>query len=85
MQELKFSTAPSIKLIVDGKEYLLKKPTVGQVRKMEHSQKESANNFEAVLDCLAECGLPKGVAESLQMEELNELMETMIPVAKKKA
>jgi hypothetical protein len=83
MQELNFSTGPALKVVVDGNEYAVKKPTVGQVRKLEQAQKNGAD-YDAVLECLDACGMPKAVAEGLQLEQLTALMEALVPASKKK-
>lgn len=80
MQELKFSTAPTLLVVIDAKNYTLRKPNIGQVKRME----QAGASYEAVLACLEECGLPKAAAETLSLDDMNELMENLVPASKKK-
>jgi hypothetical protein len=85
MQELKFSTTPTLKVIVDGVDYMVRKPSVGLVKEMEREQREKgdAAGYDAVLNAIEKCGLPRVMAESLPIEALNELIEALIPTKKK--
>jgi hypothetical protein len=86
MEELKLDGPKQIKLIVDGKEYILSQPTVGAVRRMNRSLSEAKTDEEKLevnLQFLVASGLPEEVLDALAVSELELVSDILTDVKKK--
>jgi hypothetical protein len=85
MQEVTLSCGPKIKLIREGKEYLLRKPKIKECLVLEAAVKsdDPEQTTNAMITFIADCGLPKEIVEDLDLEELEEVRAVLMP--KKKA
>lgn len=70
-----------IKLELDGKDYFLHKPNYAEMKAFEKERKLLENNAEDVSDLvirfLEKSGLPKDVAESLEVEMISQLIDAL--------
>jgi hypothetical protein len=83
MQELKLSKG-AVKVIWEGTEYVLYKPTLGRAIELESKidgQKE--NKISDLVDFIAEAGMPKEVVLQLDADNLMAIVEAMMPTKKK--
>lgn len=88
MEEIKVQApAQSLKVIFEEKEYLLTKPSLGESRALRKAMKDVEGdadaNIEIVLKFLETRGLPIEVAEKLDMDCLEQVVEKLN--AKKKS
>lgn len=86
MSELKFERRV-LKLDLYGESYNVAFPTKKQGTKLAEKAKDAENGddkgAEAVIDLLAELGLPKEKSEEMEIEHLTELVEMLFPSKKK--
>lgn len=64
-----------------GEVHELRFPSVKTAIEFEKQFKDESIN--AVLNLLENCGLPKNVSEELDLEQLRELVDTLVAVKKK--
>ena len=85
MQELTLTKGPGIKVNLDSGEYKMRKPTIGEQRNLITRLKTDANDsIDILVELLEACGMPADVATSLENEQLELLVQTLIPAIKKK-
>lgn len=81
MEELKLESPGKIKVVFEGKDYVLSKPTLGASRNFSKSFKAAGEDGAAQIDALIEfisaCGLPKEVCENLVAEEINKVADML--------
>lgn len=84
--ELELKGTPKIRATYEGKEYFLQKPKLGQALKLESILKEAeaagAQNA-AIVDFIAECGLPKEVLLGMEVDLLDQIVQALLPIKKK--
>lgn len=84
--ELKLKNSAPIKVIYEGQEYFLKKPSLGQAlaleQAMETAREENTSVTQVLIEFLVGQGLPKEVLLSLDAEMLEILVEGMMPKKK---
>lgn len=73
---------------IDGNVYELKSPTVSMVKDYTKKQKElekagEEDAIEGAIDFLARLGMPKEVAEELELEHLETVIEQVTGAKKK--
>lgn len=70
---------------LDGQEYRLKKPTVGQFQEYDKKVKSTdhKNHLELLIDFLSSLGLPKDTAYGLEVGHLEAILEHLIDSKKK--
>lgn len=77
----------SIKWVIGGKDYFLKKPTVKQIAWFNEAYKETSSDVSAQFDntfkFLAEQGLPVEVTEKLNADQLSTVLESLFASKKK--
>jgi hypothetical protein len=86
MQELKLSKGV-VKVIWEGTEYLLRKPTLGRAleleRQVQSSSGKEVSELQNVMDFLIESGLPRDVLLELDVEALEQVFLALMPSKKK--
>jgi hypothetical protein len=87
MSELKFDKATVYKLNWFGTSYEIKKPNV--ILSLEYQKKiESLSGniekVEAMIDFLHGLGLPKDITYQMDFDQLDQVIQTVMPVDKKK-
>jgi hypothetical protein len=79
---------PTVKVVIvfGGKEYECRKPSLGAARDMEASvakaKAEGGSGSQLIIDHLARCGLPREVAEELDVDQVEAVMEVLTPKKK---
>lgn len=85
MQELKLNKA-AVKVIWEGQEYIVRKPTLGKALELERAATEGgdkpANDLNTVIEFLVEAGLPKEVLMEFDAESVEQLMKALMPAKK---
>lgn len=84
MQQVNLDSQVKITAVFSGKEYSLKKPTVGQIRAFEKAFGEDSNGgkVDRMVSLLAQCGLPEEVVDALDMDGLETLTNALMPKKK---
>lgn len=87
-EEMKVSDQKAIKLLVEGKEYVIRKPKIKDQRALNKMLKGISENSEEQTDVmmswLASLGLPIEVAEEMYAVDLKNLIENHLVDDKKK-
>ena len=88
MQELKLSSQKNIKIIIDDKEYLVRKPKVKDQKALNEMIKgldeKSPEMTEKLIEWLASLGLPKEVIDEMYAVDLSNFIENYLLDSKKK-
>ena len=62
---------------IDGKEYRVNHPTVGQLRSFESDNKKSTDNFESTIVFLEKLGLDRELSLGLEMDHLLTIVNSI--------
>ena len=82
MKELKFEKK-KLKLELDGAEYIITYPSYFQLKAFAKQVTEIGDEL-AVSNLFESLGMPKEVLMVLDVEQVNEILETIAPETKKK-
>ena len=78
MKEVDLKPSSKIKIKRDGKEYILRKPKMGEILELEKKTKElresGGSGNEEVIMYLESLGLPRDVTLDLDSEELEQVV-----------
>lgn len=96
-REVQIRKSPRIRLVFEGKEYMLKKPGVGRAIDFESEAASLKEDVESkrmtpregglkmkdlMTSFFEECGLPKDVALAMDDEEIEQVRECLAPKKK---
>lgn len=84
--DLELKGSPKLRVVYEGKDYMLSKPTLGDALKLESDLKsfESSGGQNAVIvDFIAARGLPKDVLLTFEVEMLEQVVQALLPSKKK--
>lgn len=75
----------TINIEIDGNVYVLKNPTVAEIRNVRAEQrKENADEIEVSIKWLATLGLPEDVTDALPPKCLEDILDFILGETKKK-
>ena len=83
MQEVSLDGISSVRFKLGSKHWDVTKPNMGQAKKLQTQlQAEGVDEFEVMAGFLDTLGLPKAVVETLTIEQLTVVTESLIPAKK---
>lgn len=86
MDGLKLETPGKIKVVFEGKDYLLSKPTLGASRDfakaIKLAESDDSAKIDAMIEYLAKLGLPREICENLMIEEVEKIIDALTPKKK---
>lgn len=85
MDEIKLEAPKKVKVVFEGADYALSKPTLGATRDFARAMKDADSEdkkVDAMIGYLAALGLPSKVTEALEVEEIEKLIEALAPKKK---
>ncbi len=82
MIELVAKPRTSIKYTFGEESWVIKKPNNGQLMEFQKASSDPLKSAEAVFALLAELGLPLEASRKMEPEDINDLVELLIPKKK---
>jgi hypothetical protein len=83
--DLDLGSNVQVNVKVMGGEYKMRVPTVKEAREFQKkSEDKKADQTEVLLDLLSDLGMPKEVAESLDVVQIRKLSDGLLSVSEKK-
>lgn len=82
MNELVIQPRSTIKVKVGEQTFEVKKPTNRQLKAFQDASKDQANSLEILLGMLADLGLPLDVSWELGPQDIEALVEMLVPKKK---
>lgn len=87
-QVFKLSTKKIIKVLVDDKEFQVRKPNVSDQKRLSDMQKglsqDSPEQIDVMINWISSLGLPKEIVEQMDQSDLVKLIEDYLVDVKKK-
>ncbi len=80
--EIKLNPKVQIKLLLEGAEFLIRKPNMGEIEDLETEVESSKKGLAPILSLLEKLGLPKENARQLDSDQLEQLMAELVPKKK---
>jgi len=84
--DLNLNKSPVLNIKCDGKIYEMRKPSMGQAIAFQEalgSDKKGSGALKAMLDLIDGLGLPKEVAENLDVDQMEALISVLVQGKKK--